>query len=112
MKRAYGIVGLDLLDGGIVERARVTVEVTDVESLLDSSEVTAAQAAGVHILDPSEMGLDVCRLLEGHDVLAGDGAGLRGAGDGGGVDEGQEGPGDEGELLEAVHGGLRHRQMS
>lgn len=94
MGRTYGIVGLDLLDGGIVESARVTVEVADVESLLDSSEVTASQAAGVHILDPSEMGLHVCRLLEGHDVLAGDGPGLNGVGNGGGVDEGQEGPGD------------------
>lgn len=111
VRMTYGIVGLDLLDGGIVERARVSVEVADVESLLNSSEVTASQAAGMHILDPSEMGLDVCRLLQGHDVLAGDGPGLRGVGDGGGVDEGQESPSDEGELFKAVHDELRHRLM-
>lgn len=108
----HGIVGLDLLDGGIVEGARVAVEVADVEGLLDSSEVTASEAASMHVLDPSEVGLDICCLLQSHDVLAGDGPGLRGVGDGGGVDKGQESPGDEGELLKAVHGGLRHtRQM-
>ena len=103
------VAGLDLLDGRVVESARVRVEVADVESLLNPSEVTASQAAGMDVLDPSEMGLDVCRLLQGHNVLAGDGPGLRGRGDGGGVDKGQESPCDEGELLEAVHGGLRHR---
>lgn len=112
VKGTYGIAGLDLLDGGIVEGARVAIEIADVERLLDSREITASQAASVDVLGPCKVRLDVCRLLQGHNVLVGDGPGLRLGGDGGGVDEGQESPCDEGELLEAVHGELRHRQMS
>jgi hypothetical protein len=67
---------LDGLDGLLVELADVGVEgVADVELLLNTGGVTAAQAALVNIVDPGNVRLEVAGLdvlLQGHDELAGD----------------------------------------
>lgn len=63
---------LDLINGSLVELARVGVPAADVELLLNTRSVTLVQAAAVDIADPVQVSLDLVLRslgLESDDVL-------------------------------------------
>lgn len=63
--------GLDSLNGGIVELARVTLERVEGVGALGASELTLVEAAGVNIVDPAQVrgeALGADGALEGDDV--------------------------------------------
>lgn len=68
---SYLRAGLDSLNGGIVELARVTLERVEGVGALGASELTLVEAAGVNIVDPAQVrgeALGADGALEGDDV--------------------------------------------
>lgn len=84
-------VGLDLLDGLLIEITSIGVPALDVVRLLNTSSVTLAQRAAVNIADPAQMRIDIdsSTRLERDDELAGDNLGLD-SGSGGRGESGRE----------------------
>lgn len=85
-RKAYLRAVLDLINGSLVELARVSAPAADVESLLNTDGVALSKAAAVDALDPAQVSLDLCVRgigLEGNDVLVGHRVELSNLGDAG-----------------------------
>jgi len=106
-KGAHVGVLLDLLERGRVKGAGVALEVLDVEDLVDALGVLAVLAALVDAVDPRDVALRGDALLQRDNVAVGhDLGGLRRALLAGrSAEGGDDGPGEEGEVLEADHYG-------
>lgn len=105
--------GLDGLESLLVELARVTVVSANVVVLLDAREVALVQGAGLDLVEPVKVRLDITSLkvvLEGDDVavLGGCADDSEALGiallalDGGGKTDGQESRDEDAQALEVV----------
>ena len=68
----YGRVGLDDLDGRLIERARVTLEAREIEGLVNSSRLNTAtgQSLSVDAGYPSSVKVKIVCRLERYDEFA------------------------------------------
>lgn len=97
----------DLLNGSLVELSRVSVEVLNVELLLNTVGVTTREASGVNVIDPVDVSVEAASiLLQSNNVLVGDDFALLDC-RGGSKSERQESCQAHGETAKVSHGELK-----